>query len=121
MAAKGYSDEVCELVLAIVTESETEAVASAVGTTGFEAESDESQTSSAKPPCTTESETACAESQRRSNKPETGTFDLMTTDDKSGTALVGSRSTSVESQSGCDILLETATTLFLAGGERTSL
>lgn len=42
LAARGYSDrdsdEVCELVITMVTESETEAVASAVGTTGSEAE-----------------------------------------------------------------------------------
>ena len=37
LAAKVYSDEVCEVVLAMVTESETEAVESAVGTTRSEA------------------------------------------------------------------------------------
>lgn len=38
LAAKGYSDEICELVLAMITESETEAVESAVGITGSEAQ-----------------------------------------------------------------------------------
>ena len=37
LAAKVYSNEVCEVVLAMVTESETEAVESAVGATGSEA------------------------------------------------------------------------------------
>lgn len=63
----------------------------------------------------------CAESQHRSNKPETATFDFVTGNDKSKTALVGSRDVCVELQSGFEILLETNTNLFLAGGERTSL
>lgn len=109
MAAKGYSGEVCELVLAILNESETEAVQSAMGTTGLEAEWDELQISSDKPAGTTESEIVSAESQPPSNTPETAPFDLITACDESGTGLVGSKVTCVELQSGCEILLETDT------------
>ena len=80
----------------MVKESDTAAVESAVGTTGSEDEWDESETSSDKPAGTRESETVCAESQPRSNKPEQG----MTAGDKSGAGVVGSKVTCVDSQSG---------------------
>lgn len=84
-----------------------------------EAKLDESQTSSDKPAGTKESEMVCAESQPC--LPETAPFDSMTAGDKSGAGVEELEVTLAESQSGSDILFETDTNLFLAGGERSSL